>query len=154
MITLCKGQATYPFCLQLLILVGLVVLLHKNIRSLSVLTINTTVKRIKYVMLMKINIGFCFSFVLQELPFNILLFLQLAYHEGENAHIENFSLFHGVTTSILSISYSIGKPVNLLIYSSLSSSFKQELGSFLMRLKSLFECAVVPRTFKHKVRRK
>lgn len=128
-------------------------MLHKNIRSLSVLTNNATVKRIKYVMLMKINIGLCFSFVLQELPFNILLFLQFAYHEGGNTNIENLSVFQGVVTSILSISYSVGKPVNLLIYSSLSSSFKQEMGSILMKFKSLFRCEVVPRKSKRKVRR-
>lgn len=143
-----------PFCLHLIASVGLVVLLHKNVRSLSVLTNNATVKRVKYVMLMKINIGLCFSFVLQELPFNVLLFLQFAHHEGESTNIGNLSLFHGVATSILSISYSIGKPVNLLIYSSLSSSFKQEMGSILMRLKSLFRGEVVPRTSTHKVRRK
>lgn len=142
-----------PFCLHLMISVGLVIMLQKHIRSLSVLTNNATVKRIKYVMLMKINIGLCFSFVLQELPFNILLFLQFAYHEGENTNIENLSLFHGVVTSILSISYSVGKPVNLLIYSSLSSSFKQEMGSILLKFKSLFRCEVVSRKSKRKVRR-
>lgn len=59
---------------------------------------------------------------------------------GGNTNIGNLLLFHGVPTSILSISFSIGKPVNLLIYSSLSLSFKQEMGSILMRLKSLFGC--------------
>lgn len=111
------------------------------------------VKCIKYVMLMKINIGFCFLFVLQEFFFNILFFFQFVYYEGENINIENFLLFYGVVIFIFFILYSVGKFVNFLIYFSFSLLFKQEMGSILMRFKSLFRCEVVLRKFICKVRR-
>lgn len=111
------------------------------------------VKCIKYVMFMKINIGFCFLFVLQEFFFNILFFFQFVYYEGENINIENFLLFYGVVIFIFFILYSVGKFVNFLIYLSFSLLFKQEMGSILMRFKSLFRCEVVLRKFKCKVRR-
>lgn len=113
-----------PFCVHLVIIVVLVALLAKNVRSLSLLTNKSSLKQVKYVVLMKVNIGLGLSFVLQELPLTFIFLFQFAYHYTEWG---NFIKFQSVATSVLSISYSIGKPVNFLIYSSLSSSFRQEL---------------------------
>lgn len=115
-----------PFCLHLVMTMGLVVLLNKNIRSLTVLTNNVSINRVSYVKLMKINIGLGVSSILQELPFIFVLFSQFHFFQWENTN-EVFSSFQGLATSILYISYNVGKPTNLLIYASLSSSFKKEL---------------------------
>lgn len=53
-----------PFCLHQVMTMGLVVLLNKNIRSLTVLTNNVSINRVSYVKLMKINIGLGVSSIL------------------------------------------------------------------------------------------
>lgn len=118
-----------PFCVHLVIIIALIALLATNIRSLSLLTNKNSLGQVKYVVLMKVNIGLGLSFILQELPLTFIFLFQFAYHYSSWG---NFIKFQSVATSILSISYSIGKPVNFLIYSSLSSSFRQELKHLLL----------------------
>lgn len=118
-----------PFCVHLVIIIALIALLATNIRSLSLLTNKNSLGQVKYVVLMKVNIGLGLSFILQELPLTFIFLFQFAYHYSSWG---NFIRFQSVATSIMSISYSIGKPVNFLIYSSLSSSFRQELKHLLL----------------------
>ena len=115
-----------PFSLNLVMAVGLVILLNRNLRSLTVLTNNVSINRVSYVRLMKINIGLGVSSILQELPLIFVLFSQFHFSKWDNTN-EVFSSFQGLATTIIYISSNVGKPINLLIYSSLSSSFKKEL---------------------------
>lgn len=140
-----------PFCLHLIMTGGLVVLLNKNIRSLTVLTNNISVKRVNCVRLMKINIGLGFSSILQELPFMFVLFSQFHFYQWEKYNAV-FSSYQGLATSVISITYNVGKPINLLIYASLSSSFKQELKHILRRICCCFLCANNSVTNKPKAR--
>lgn len=123
-----------PCCLHVISSVGLVIFLYKNIRILSVLTDNAIVRRVKYLRLMAINIGLGLSFMLQELPVIVATVHLLAFSEGEKTNGENFSTQQGLIISVILISYSIGKPLNLLIYANLSSTFKQELKDLLMKI--------------------
>lgn len=74
---------------------------------------------------MKVNIALGLSLMLQELPVTAIMLVQFAYRDITSWG--NYLYLLGVATSIISISYSIGKPVDLLIYANLSSTFKEEL---------------------------
>lgn len=123
-----------PCCLHVISWVSLVIFLQKHIRAISVLTNSASVRRVKYLRLMAINIGLGLSFFLQEAPVILVTFLQFAFHEGESTHQGNYSSHQGVITSVISVSYSIGKPLNLLIYASLSTTFKQDLKGLLLKI--------------------
>lgn len=123
-----------PFVFHLITIVALVIFLTKHIRTLTVLTNNIAVERIKYIVLMKVNIGLGLSFILQEMPLIISLLLQIGISENiKESNIEaTGAQFQGYTTVLMSISFCIGKPIDLLIYCSLSKAFKEELKYLLM----------------------
>lgn len=123
-----------PCCFHVISSVGLVIFLYKNVRVLSVLTDNAIVRRVKYLRLMAINIGLGLSFLLQELPVIVATVHLLAFSEGENTNGGNFATQQGLIISVVLISYSIGKPLNLLIYANLSSTFQQELKDLLKKI--------------------
>lgn len=128
-----------PFSLNLVMAVGLVILLNRHLRSLTVLTDNVSINRVSYVRLMKINIGLGVSSILQEVPLIFVLFSQFHFFKWDNTN-EVFSSFQGLATTIIYISSNVGKPINLLIYSSLSSSFKKELQHIMTRICCNFLC--------------
>lgn len=123
-----------PFVFHLITIVALVIFLTKHIRTLTVLTNNIAVERIKYIVLMKVNIGLGLSFILQEMPLIISLLSQIGISENiKESNIEaTGAQFQGYTTVLMSISFCIGKPIDLLIYCSLSKAFKEELKYLLM----------------------
>lgn len=118
-----------PFIFHLITIVILVIFLTKHIRTLTVLTNNIAVERVKYIVLMKVNIGLGLSFLLQEMPLIISLLSQIGISENiKDSNIEaTGTKFQGYTTVLMSISFCIGKPIDLLIYCSLSKAFKEEL---------------------------
>lgn len=111
----------------------LVFLLTKHIRTLSLLTNNIAVERVKYIVLMKVNIAMGVSFVLQELPVILFFAYQIVYSGKKVDNLAIYEQYQGFATSVMSISFCIGKPIDLLIYCSLSRSFKEEL-KYIMSL--------------------
>ena len=123
----------FPLVLNIVSITCLIVLLTKQIRAVSVLVHNVSVKRVKYLVLMKVNIGLGVSCILQELPVIGIFFYQFAFY---GQRVEAFSLYtkyFGIATTVMSISFVIGKPLDLLIYSSLSRIFKEEMKQILGR---------------------
>ena len=116
-----------PFVLHFISIVLLIILLTKHIRTLSVLVHNAPVERIKYVSLLKVNIGLGISFFLQELPIIFFFIYQVVLVSDHVTYDKIYSKYQGVAIAIMSISFSIGKPIDLMIYASLSQSFKQEI---------------------------
>ena len=116
-----------PFMLHFISIVLLIILLTKHIRTLSVLVHNAPVERIKYVSLLKVNIGLGISFFLQELPIIFFFIYQVVLVSDHVTYDKIYSKYQGVAIAIMSISFSIGKPIDLMIYASLSQSFKQEI---------------------------
>lgn len=116
-----------PFIFHFITIMMLVFLLTKHIRTLSLLTNNIAVERVKYVVLMKVNIAMGVSFVLQELPVILFFAYQIVYSGKNVDNLAIYEQYQGFATSVMSISFCIGKPIDLLIYCSLSRSFKEEL---------------------------
>ena len=120
-----------PFALNVVSIIALIILLAKHIRTLSLLVHNVTGRQIKYVVLMKVNICLGVSFILQELPVIILQFYQFKNNEGGAETKGIFFEYQGITNIAMSISFCIGKPIDLLIYSSLSKAFQEEMKHLL-----------------------
>jgi hypothetical protein len=94
-------------------------------------------KRVKYLVLMKLNVFLGASFILQELPQLLLLHTFLRQFLNEHATVSLLSDLHayqGVTIVLMAITYVIGKPIDLLIYAGLSSSFRTEMRKFVKKL--------------------
>lgn len=124
-----------PFTLHCIIIVVLVVLLTKQIRVLSeIFSGNIAIERVKYILLMKVNIALGLSFVLQELPVITFIMYQFLFNSDRLDSDKTGMQYQGYVTVIMSISFCIGKPIDLLIYSSLSKAFKEELNHLLWRL--------------------
>lgn len=124
-----------PFTLHCIIIVVLVVLLTKQIRVLSeIFSGNIAIERVKYILLMKVNIALGLSFVLQELPVIIFIMYQFLFNSDRLDSDKTGMQYQGYVTVIMSISFCIGKPIDLLIYSSLSKTFKEELKHLLWSL--------------------
>lgn len=123
-----------PFTLHCIIIVVLVVLLTKQIRVLLVLSGNIAIERVKYILLMKVNIALGLSFVLQELPVITFTMYQFLFNSDRLDSDKTGMQYQGYVTVIMSISFCIGKPIDLLIYSSLSKAFKEELKHLLWSL--------------------
>lgn len=123
-----------PFTLHCIIIVILVVLLTKQIRVLSVLAENIAIERVKYLLLMKVNIALGLSFMLQELPVITFIMYQFLFNSDRLDSDKTGMEYQGYVTVIMSISFCIGKPIDLLIYSSLSKAFKEELNHLLRSL--------------------
>lgn len=123
-----------PFVFHLITIVVLVIFLTRHIRTLTLLTNNIGVDRVKYIVLMKVNIGLGLSFLLQEMPLIISLVSQIGVPQNtkESNIVASDTQFQGYTTVLMSISFCIGKPIDLLIYCSLSRAFKEELKYLLM----------------------
>ena len=120
----------FPLFLNIVSITCLIVLLTKQIRAVSILVHNVNVKRVKYLVLMKVNIGLGVSCILQELPVIGIFFYQFGFIGHE---MTLYSRYFGIATTVMSISFVIGKPLDLLIYSSLSRTFKEELKQILGR---------------------
>lgn len=108
------------FCVYLVIIVVFVVFLVKNVWFFLLLINKSLFKQVKYVVLMKVNIGFGFFFVLQEFLLIFIFLFQFVYYYIEWG---NFIKFQSVVILVLLIFYSIGKFVNFFIYFSLSFLF-------------------------------
>lgn len=108
------------FCVYLVIIVVFVVFLVKNVWFFLLLINKSLFKQVKYVVLMKVNIGFGFFFVLQEFLLIFIFLYQFVYYYIEWG---NFIKFQSVVILVLLIFYSIGKFVNFFIYFSLSFLF-------------------------------
>lgn len=115
-----------PFIVHFISILILVVLLIKHIRTLSLLASNIAVERVRYVVLMKVNIAMGVSFILQELPVILFFLYQFVYSEKEVYNLAFYEQYQGFATSVMSISFCVGKPIDLLIYCSLSKAFREE----------------------------
>lgn len=108
------------FCVYLVIIVVFVVFLVKNVWFFLLLINKSLFKQVKYVVLMKVNIGFGLFFVLQEFLLIFIFLFQFVYYYIEWG---NFIKFQSVVILVLLIFYSIGKFINFFIYFSLSFLF-------------------------------
>ena len=120
-----------PFVLHFFTIVALVILLTKHIRTLSILMNNISVERIKYLSLLKVNIGLGISFFLQELPVIFFSLYQVGTVSDKETHDNISRKYQGFAFAIMSISFCVGKPIDLIIYASLSKSFKEEIQGLL-----------------------
>lgn len=123
-----------PFIIHCVSTGALAVLLVRHFRYLAVLTnhISSSVNKIKYIALLKVNIALGISYVIQELPNIINYFYQIHKRIKEDIDAE-VTQYQGISMTVMSISFSIGKPIDLLIYASLSKTFLQEI-------KNIFCC--------------
>lgn len=121
-----------PLTLHFITTVTLSVLISKQIRILKVLLHNMSVDKIKYVMLLKVNVGLGISFIFQELPILVILLFQFHFNTVNEEMYERYTPYLGIATTAMSVSYCVGKPIDLLIYACLSKAFKDELKLLLV----------------------
>jgi hypothetical protein len=112
-----------PTAVCLIFLLILLVLLRKQIKMVSIIAPHTAKKnKIKYLTLMKVNIILGISFLVQESPLLGYYGVLLASADvSENLKARCY------INMIMTTTFAFGKPLDLLIYASLSTKFRQEL---------------------------
>lgn len=121
----------FPLTLHVITMFTLSIILIRQVRTLSILMHNVSVQRVKYIRLLKVNLVLGVSFLAQELPVTVMLCFQFFYFGNDEDVFEMYTPYIGITNTVMSISYCIGKPVDLLIYASLSKTFRDELKQLL-----------------------
>jgi hypothetical protein len=123
-----------PLLIHIVELLVLQYLYRKSIRNLAALTSNIKpkiTKKVKFVVLMRVNMFLGISFVLQELPSVVLPLWGLYDPQVYNSA---FDASQGLFIISISISFMIGKPIDVLIYASLSTAFRKQIKKILRRL--------------------
>jgi hypothetical protein len=95
------------------------ILMRRQIKAVSVLASHTK-KPVKYLQLMKISIFLGISFVVQEIPQVILQALLFG------TDLPSVRKFHSISSIVMTLSFAIGKPVDLIIYSMQSEAFRSK----------------------------
>lgn len=114
-----------PICIHFICTVLLIFLVRKEITRMSNLAPTSSLKalrNVKYLILMKVHIYLGISFFLQETP--ILVTTNLGSFGQSLTGIKNAS---SVVLIYMFQTFAIGKPIDLLIYASLSQKVKTEL---------------------------
>lgn len=112
----------YSFCLYIDVCFFLV---KKEIKKMSFLTpVKSTKisKSVKYIILIKVHIFLGISFILQETPIYISFFVLYF-----SKNIESVKNANSIVVSYMILTFAIGKPIDLIIYASLSQKVKSEL---------------------------
>jgi hypothetical protein len=126
-----------PVLLQCVLLVALLLLLKKHIKAVENLVHDNRQRSVvKYLRLMKISIFMGISFLIQEVP----LVVTLSY--GFSDDLRSLTRMTSMSYVLMAISYAIGKPVDLLIYSYQSETFKKTLSKWLCRIKKVKDVVI------------
>lgn len=100
-------------------------MVKKEIKKMSFLTpVKSTKisKSVKYIILIKVHIFLGISFILQETPIYISFFV--LYFSKNIKSVKNAN---SIVVSYMILTFAIGKPIDLIIYASLSQKVKTEL---------------------------
>lgn len=114
-----------PICIHIICTFLLIVLVRKEIKKLSFLThmcSSQILKKVKYLIIIKVHIYLGISFMLQETPIYFSLF-----YLNFNDNINNLKEANSVFLNYMMLTFAIGKPIDLIIYASLSKKVKNEL---------------------------
>jgi hypothetical protein len=125
-------QFTYflliPVVFQTVSLVVLRVIMKRRIKAVeNLVSDNRQRSAVKYVRLMKVPLFLGISFLIQEIP--LIITNVYSFSVG----IKTLSKFISISYNSMAISYSIGKPVDLLIYANQSEVFRKTLSKWLCR---------------------
>jgi uncharacterized membrane protein len=111
-----------PTAVSLIFILILLVLMRKQIKLVSMMAPHTAKKNtIKYITLMKVNVILGISFLLQEIPLLVALGVFISttdFSEGMSTQC--------IYNMIMTVTFAFGKPLDLFIYASLSTTFRQE----------------------------
>lgn len=112
-----------PAVVHIFLVVALLRLMIKQLHLVKLFSShgNRFSKSVKYIVLMKITVCLGISFFLQELP---MIILSLIHIYTQNHKVTNF---HSTALSFQTISFSVGKTVDFVVYASLSPTFRSEL---------------------------
>jgi hypothetical protein len=111
-----------PTAVNFIFVLILIVLMRKQIKLVSILAPYTAKQnKIKYLTLMKVNIILGISFLVQEIP--LLGAFGVCITSVNHSEVAATQCTHNI---ILTATFAFGKPLDLLIYASLSARFRQE----------------------------
>lgn len=116
---------SFPISIHFVCTLMFVFLVKKEIKKMSFLTpVKSTKisKSVKYIILIKVHIFLGISFILQETPIYISFFV--LYFSKNIKSVKNAN---SIVVSYMILTFAIGKPIDLIIYASLSQKVKSEL---------------------------
>lgn len=114
-----------PICIHIVCTFLFIVLVRKEIKKLSYLTdmcSSQILKKVKYLIIIKVHICLGISFMLQETP----IYFTLSYIYFSDG-VTNLRDANSVFLNYMLLTFAIGKPIDLIIYASLSKKVKTEL---------------------------
>ena len=114
-----------PILIHILCTFLIIFLVQKEIKRVSFLTPSSSVKihkNVKYLVLIKVHILLGISFIFQEVPIYASSLIVSALQ------LSNMSeTIQAIVTVIMFQSFAVGKPVDVIIYASLSKKVKSDL---------------------------
>lgn len=114
---------TLPICIQFVCTILLIFMVRKEINRLSHLrSTSRALKNLNYLILIKVHIYLGISFIIQEAPIYVA-FILTNVSWGE----KNMQTTNSIILIYMYQTFAIGKPIDLLIYASLSQKVKSEL---------------------------
>lgn len=126
---------TLPICLHCLCTFLLILMVRKEMKIMSHLipfSSSKVLKKVNYLVLIKVHICLGISFILQETPIYVAFILpNFAENEISIQNANSVILIYMYHT------FAIGKPIDLLIYASLSRKVKSDLKNIIFCRKSL-----------------
>ena len=126
-----------PICIHISCTFSLIYLVRKEIARLSFLAPNGSKKvllNVNYLVLIKVHIYLSISFILQEIPIFVIFFLSQSSQSAQDS-IKMQSLIQ----IFMFQSFAVGKPIDFLIYASLSRLVKGELQKMFCCRKTRLE---------------
>ena len=126
-----------PICFHISCTFSLIYLVRKEIARLSFLTPNGSKKvllNVNYLVLIKVHIYLSISFIVQEIPIFVVFFLSQSSQSAQDS-IKMQSLIQ----IFMFQSFAVGKPIDFLIYASLSRLVKGELQKMFCCRKTRIE---------------
>lgn len=111
---------TLPICIHCICTILLIVMVQKEINRLSLLTSTSkALKNLNYLILIKVHIYLGISFIIQETPIYVAFILpNVSWNEN------NLKIANSVVLIYMYQTFAIGKPIDLIIYGSLSRKVK------------------------------
>lgn len=118
---------TLPICIHCICTIRLILMVRKEINRLSLFTSTSkALKNLNYLILIKVHIYLGISFIIQETPISVAFILPNVSWNENSLQIAN-----SVVLIYMYQTIAIGKPIDLIIYGSLSRKVKSELKNFI-----------------------
>lgn len=118
---------TLPICIHCICTILLILMVRKEFNRLSLLTSTSkALKNLNYLILIKVHIYLGISFIIQETPISVAFILPNVSWNENSLQIAN-----SVVLIYMYQTIAIGKPIDLIIYGSLSRKVKSELKNFI-----------------------